>query len=443
MKKIIKYGVIFIVLILIFNFLLFISSLFPSKLIEENVKESSEILSEEGNIYQFFEYSSVTNNNYTDVLMINEAYSIDNKNPVESYMSARKNYIKGITRTIEKDIKGDLNSINNREIYDPVWELEELLKGNIEIATNYARYWHGYLPMLRTLLIFFNISEIRKVLLIIFIFLFVYLLKLIKDRIGKSIALIFGISLIIQGYFFVSYSLESSSVFIVMMVSSIILLKKIDKIRNLYTFFFIIACITNFVDYLTVPLITLAIPLMLYILYKQKVNSEIGIKKFLEIIIKSTIIWGIGYGITWLSKWIIYDVLYKEGLVSSAIEQVLFRTNIKSENINIKLAFKETLLTLLSDNIKYAIIIFVISSIILLINKKRIEIQINKDLKKYINNNIMFLIISLMPIMWYIALSNHTAIHYRFVYRHMLVFLIGILICLKNIFIIRKNYTNK
>ena len=131
-----------------------------------------------------------------------------------------------------------------------------------------------------------------------------------EDKIGIINAGIFAISLILYGYLLVSYSLESAPVFLVMMISSIILLKKIKKIKNLYLFIFIIACITNYVDYLTVPLITLAIPLILYITYKQKENSNLQYKYFIKIIIKSSIIWLLGYALTWFSKWVIYDILY-------------------------------------------------------------------------------------------------------------------------------------
>ena len=104
MKKIIKYILVFLGLILIFSSLLFASSLFSSSIIEKNVIESSKILSKEGNIYKFFPWSRVVNNNYTDVLMINEAYSIDNKNPLYSCMAVRKNYKESVTKYSCSDI---------------------------------------------------------------------------------------------------------------------------------------------------------------------------------------------------------------------------------------------------------------------------------------------------------------------------------------------------
>ena len=51
LKKIIKYTRVWIILFIIFNLSLCITSLFPSEIIEENVKSSSDILLKEGNVY--------------------------------------------------------------------------------------------------------------------------------------------------------------------------------------------------------------------------------------------------------------------------------------------------------------------------------------------------------------------------------------------------------
>ena len=41
------------------------------KLEKKVIQRRLEILTEEGNLYEFFEWSDVVNNNYTDALMIN------------------------------------------------------------------------------------------------------------------------------------------------------------------------------------------------------------------------------------------------------------------------------------------------------------------------------------------------------------------------------------
>lgn len=429
-----KYFICFIIIICIFNLLLFLSSLFPSNLIEEKVKESSEILYEEGNTYKFFEFSKLYNNNYTDAIMINEAFSIDNENPIYSYMSARKNYNRNITKETLQEPVGELKSVGD-EKYDPVGELKNFVEGNITTSISYARYWHGYLIGLRTLLLFFNISQIRILLLVVFILLFVYLVYLLKKELGIIIAFIIACSLILEGYFFVSYSLESAPIFIVMMVASIFLLNRIKKIKNFYLYIFVVGCISNFVDYLTVPLITLAIPLYIYVLHKQKENTILNYKNYLIIVIKASVIWLIGYGMTWLSKWIMYDIIYNEDVMKSAISQMLYRTS--RENRITPITIGMFLRTFITINVKYAIIIFCIIVFVSLVIPKKIKIRIEKW-KIYLNKTIPIFIISLMPIIWYIILSNHTVLHVGFVYRHMIIFLIGVVICLKNIFEIKK-----
>lgn len=443
LKKVTKYIMAFIILLIVFNFVLYITSLFPSSIIEKNVASSAKILLREGNSYELSKFLSIRNNNYTDAIIINEAYSIDNTNPIYSYMTMRKNYNPEITKKTLPDTLGELASVNadengeaqlnSADNYDPVGELNEFMNGKIDTSIIYARYWHGYMPVYRVLLIFFNIMGIRILLLIIFILLFIYLMYLLKKKLGIMIAIIFGYALIMQGYFFVAYSLESSPVFLVMMISCIILLKRIDKIKNIYMYFFIIAAITNFVDYLTVPLITLAMPLFIYILDKQK--KEQDCKKYVKIILKATIIWFMGYALTWASKWIIYDLLYHGDLIKTAIQQILYRTERYNPSSDLQLLTE--LGIFLVTNIQNVFIFYIILLEVRIIKINKIKIKL-KNRTEYIKENIPFFIISLMPFVWYTALANHTILHHIFVYRHMLIFLCGILICIRNLFIIEK-----
>ena len=219
-----------------------------------------------------------------------------------------------------------------------------------------------------------------------------------------------------------------------MMIASIILLKRLEKIKDFYLFIFIVACIANFVDYLTVPLITLAFPLSIYVLYRQK--EEISIKEGIKIVVKASIIWILGYGITWFTKWVLYDVLYNKDLIKSAIAQVLYRSERVNENINLSIG--EFLHYYISRNLKYIIfyyILIIYIHIFVFIIKDRFTV-INK-LDKIVKNSIPFLLIALMPIVWYIVLANHTTLHFMFTNRHMTIFLLGILLSINNVFILK------
>lgn len=434
MKKLLKYIVAFVILIIVFNLLLLLGSLFPSSWIEENVKESSKVFLSEGNLPRFKANKSITNNNYTDSIMVNACYSIDNNNPIFSYMSARKNYKPGLTTTQLEDTNGELISVSSRNgAYDPVWELDNFLDEKVAVSIEYARYWHGYIPFLRVLLILFNITQIRNFLFVLFLGLFLTLIVLLKKKLGYLISIIFAFSLLAYEYFFVSYSLESTPIFLVMMFSCIILLLFIDKIKNIYLSLFIIACISNFVDFLTVPLITLGMPLYIYILYKQK-NENLDLKEAIKIIVISCISWGCGYAFTWLSKWILYDVIYGKNLITSAISQVLYRSASNNSLSNVLSVLK----MFIYNNFIYtmAFIWTVIVILFLLIPKYKANFK--SSYLAYFKEIVPILLISVLPIVWYLVLTNHTVLHTHFVYRHMIVCLTGWLLCFKKMFILCK-----
>lgn len=103
MKQTLKIVITYFSLILSFMLLLTISSVFPSKYIKTNVEQSSRTLMQEGNTLKkevIGREKPMEFDNYTDALMINTAYSIDNKTPLYSSFVARKNYIPGITEYI-------------------------------------------------------------------------------------------------------------------------------------------------------------------------------------------------------------------------------------------------------------------------------------------------------------------------------------------------------
>ena len=62
------------------------------------------------------------------------------------------------------------------------------------------------------------------------------------------------------------------------MISSIIVALIGDKIKNIYLPMFIIGMIVSFVDFLTVPIISLGLPLTVYFLIMQK-NKKIYCKR--------------------------------------------------------------------------------------------------------------------------------------------------------------------
>ena len=421
MKQALKIIITYFVLILSFIILLTVSCMFPSKYIKENVEQSSKILIQEGNRLKkevIGREEPMEFDNYTDALMINTAYSIDNKTPLYSSFVARKNYIPEVTKEIHEDTSGELKSASKYKHHNEVGELEDTVNGEKLESFEYARYWHGYLAVLRPLLLIANLGEIRISFTIVLFLLFMAFAYLIYKKINLTVAAIFTMGLASVEYFYLGFSMQGIFVFLITMIASIILLDKNGKIKNLNIFFFVIGMLTNFFDLLTVPMVTYAIPMILYFLLKQK-EEKVTVKNVLIDIIKYGMFWGIGYGLTWFTKWILVDLIYNKNIIKTAINQVLYRSTGTNE-IFIKEAIEK--------NFEYekkffpitTVITFVIIDIQLAVGK--LKIKTNKlDIKEYLIKILPYIIIGVVPIIWYSILKDHSYKHAFFTYRNILV----------------------
>lgn len=440
-KKVGKYCGLFLLLMLVFNIDLYLICLIDSSKVKENVEKSYKILNNEGYRYKVSRVFDVKNDNYTDALIINEIYSVDNKQPYISYMKARRNYQKNHSffELLEKSGEGftvNYDKTRNQEIIssESIGELGDFLDGKLHYSVNYGRYWHGYLIIFRPLLVFFNILQLRHVIFILFLLFFIYFIYLIYEKFDKNVSLIFALSLICSGYFSASYSLSSIPVFLLMIISSIIILYRIDKIKDFGIYMFVIGCITSFIDYLTVPIITLGFPLMIYIL--KLLNDNKNWKYCTKFLIINSFIWLIGYTFTWVFKWILYDLTINDSnnMISIGLSQIFLRTS----RVNQIMGVETTCFPIVSKIILKSLIYIALSTLIILaFNKFNISLRIKN------RNIIPFLILALYPIAWYVILANHTILHDFFTYRNSLLFMLGILLSIYELFLVKGDINEK
>lgn len=201
MKKYIKDGlkflIIYIILISIFIGSVTLVSLIPSEWMKKNVQETAEIMYGQENIWKVPVFGVlILFDNFTDALMINTAYSIDNNHPFTSAMLARKNYIPGVTKDEYKDMAGELKSSSKYPALNQIGELMDIAHGEADEAFEYARYWHGYLVWLRPFLCFMNISNIR----LLFTLIFIGLGAALTIIVAKKIDLIYGVVIRYSGF---------------------------------------------------------------------------------------------------------------------------------------------------------------------------------------------------------------------------------------------------
>jgi len=428
--KTVNYVLIFVLLIAIYNFLLYATSLFPSSLIYENCVKSAEQMKKEG--YAYYVLFPYTIDNATDALMINEAYSIDSSAPLESYLKVRKNYNKDVVKHQLPDTSHDLLTYSQNKTdengkpmsdngYFIIDELIETLNKNLTTSVNYARYYHGYLIFYRPLLLLFDAFGIRVLNLILFLIAFLILAYELYKKLGKFNMFAICFSLIAFDYFATSYSLQQAPIMLLSVIASIIVLKRIDKLdwNKLFYIAFIVGSITCFLDFLTTPTLTLALPLLIYVLYHSKeqhyTNKELFIKVF-----TSCVLWAIAYVLTWISKWIIVDLFTDANVIGSALEQIKYRS-IGVPRTEIE--YIQVLIKHLCFSFAFCIVMILIIDILI---KNKIILARNN--KTFLENKMIILFVCIIPILWCFVSFNHFINHSMLSYKNFMLILAYLLL---------------
>lgn len=269
----------------------------------------------------------------------------------------------------------------------------------------YSRYWHGYQVILKPLLSIFTYEQVRFIYNIIVMVLFVICCSMLWSKISKTSAIALAISMSFAHIEIFGMSLQFSNAFILMFISIIYLLSRKDingfLNKNILIYFFMLGSIVNFIDLLTAPIVTLGIPLAIVIIMQKRT-----IIVNLVIMAKSSIAWGVGYGLTWVSKWCIGSIVLNKNVISDAINQIFFRTmgdDTHPINRSEMLANNFDAMFILNIMVYIIPVIFLISFIF----HKRINI----------GTSISLAILSLAPYIWYVILTNHSQIHFWFTYR--------------------------
>lgn len=350
-----------------------LACIIPHRYIDTNIRESMEILNSEGRFPMIKNIPLYGKDNITDGSMYNIAISGYDM----SYF--------------EEAIMNPWSYSYNDKIHTAEYGLRTLntQNGTIE-RQSYGRYWHGYQVPLRILSIFFNIREQRIFHCILLWSIFLLLTYVIYLKLGKFVSIGWFLTLLICGFPVVPLSLQYIGCYYITFISVFIILLK-PKFSSNFILFFIIGGLTSYIDFLTVPLITLCIPAI----FSCLLNNKNLTWRCLFLII---IFWGLGYVSIWASKWII---------------QFLYLGN-DALNMVIHAGEAHTIIPFLPAGInhKYFLITCELLSIVLLVD---ISIYLSKKNKTSQVKKLFF--ISIIPFVWYFVFLGHNVCHIWFTYR--------------------------
>lgn len=157
-------------------------------------------------------------------------------------------------------------------------------------------------------------------------------------------------------------------------------------------------------------------------------DRRIDWKEEIKIIVISSFIWAVGYVLVWLTKWIIVNVFYDRDLIKTALEQFQYRS-IDAEPCEYSETLSRNVLLLLGFPMIY---------LAFLIMESIVELVMSLIKKVKMKDNIIsampYLIIMVMPFVWYYVIRNHSHMHSFFTYRNLLLFCTGLPIALQKLF---------
>ena len=240
---------------------------------------------------------------------------------------------------------------------------------------------------------------LRHILFIVSSILIVLLLCAYYPRAGlmKTIALALGF-LLTYG-FVMQFSMQFFPVLALTVIGSLLVVKHKES-ANFGLLFFVISSLTCYFDLLTTPLLTLGIPLAVMLSLKRE--DEFSFKDNLIEISKLILLWGLGFALTFGTKWALASLILGQNIFSDAYEVSLYR--MEAEQFTRWEALTKNFGMLNLWMISIAAVVLLLLSII-----NRLKISYKKV--------ILFLIIGLMPYVWYLLLANHSYLHWWFTYR--------------------------
>ena len=275
--------------------------LIPVEKIRENIRASADIMAVmPEHVHYAVKIPGMFFDTWTDSRMLNAAGFPGYKGPFEdSLFNYRAHYFG-----------------------PPYLSLSVVAKGGMIMgawAVDYARFWQGYLIFLKPLLVFFDLVGIRYINLVFQLGLLVAILCLMYKRLGFKHCVAFVTAMCFFNPLMSWKCLEFAIAVNVMLVAVLwVLLSKSSDDRWI---FFVIGTVEILFDWLTYPLVTLGIPLILYICLYER-----GFKDDVKCVIKNSLLWLFGYAGMWFMKWVLVSVFTEKNMIKESFKHILRRS---------------------------------------------------------------------------------------------------------------------
>ncbi|MCR5355758.1 MAG: hypothetical protein K6E43_09245 [Lachnospiraceae bacterium] len=207
-------------------------------------------------------------------------------------------------------------------------------------------------------------------------------------------------------------SMQYSTCFYSMQIGLVLLLLFYNKFENgKYIFLFsLIGAITNYVDLLTYPLVPFAITLVVFLFMRQE-----DIFNSIICIIKAGIAWSIGYGGMWIMKWVLATLTTGVNVLLDATTNAAVRADGGAASLSE--VFWANYNACFGNELRIYILIYIIIALGIKIYHSQVNFR----------DYVIYLLVMIMPVVWYFVFRQHSIIHTFFTNKEMVVIAMSVM----------------
>lgn len=271
-----------------------------------------------------------------------------------------------------------------------------------------ARYWHGYLVVLKPLLMVMSYLDIRMLMMMAqSVLLAAVIAGLCKKNLAKLIAP-FLLSLLCVTPSVTGFSLQFSTALYTMLIAMIALLylpKKWFSLHGQMIFFLLTGMLTSYVDYLTYPLVTFCVPFVVCLFTYPEASAKDEWKRAVLL----GVCWIAGYLGMWAGKWVLAGFFGREQWFwPNLMATISTRTSESSGEI--ELSFLQVLMAVFSPFFKRAYLAAGLAAVIAYacawLRSRRYP-----ALSGQFTRRVILLGVAVLPFAWFFCTQNHTYNH--------------------------------
>ena len=389
--------------------------LLPTDRIEENVRISARVYEKEGSHPVLSESYTSYLDNYTDILLLLEAAGPRSGNPLRDAM--------------------EIPSGSFPYVAPPAAMQRHFIEG-IPYSTifTYARYWQAHMLVLKPLLMFMTIREIR-ILNLVIQSLLVLLIVFMLYRAGMSLFILpwlLTVGMLVPTTLW--RCIQYSFCYYSAMIGTLgVLYLKDKKYRFRYEYLFLaVGILTAVTDQMSYPALALGIPAVVCLGVTDRRDSRLVWGRLIRI----SLSWVTGYAGIWACKWILGSLVLEESIVRDAYQAILLRTSSgrggsNSETFTVSAVSRKLWRLFLTNPVRHAADFYLRAAIIVTVfllalffircgKARNMAVQIFRTV-------LPALAVSVLPFAWCAFALNHSGVHWFFTNKLMAVFIFAIL----------------